>query len=84
MPNLSLEAQRTRLLAYLQAVGSDGCTTIQARELLDIIAPAPRICELRHHSGYNIKTIWQVDVNAQGNKHRVARYLLMPGIWQGK
>jgi hypothetical protein len=79
----STEAQRLKLLAHLEAVAANGCTTIEAREDLDIISPAPRVHELRWNHGKNIQTIWDVGVNAQGKKHRVARYVLMPGKWNG-
>lgn len=29
------------------------------------------------HSSYNIATIWSHDKNAQGYRHRVARYVLL-------
>lgn len=83
MPDLSLAAQRVRLLACLRARGARGCTTIHAREMLDIIAPAARVFELRHLHGWNIQTLWVTAVNAQGKTHRVARYVLMAGKWKG-
>jgi len=79
----SAKAQRQRLFIYLQEVGALGITTIYAREHLDIIAPAPRVFELRFRDGRNIQTIWDRDTNAQGNQHRVARYVLLPGRWRG-
>lgn len=78
----SAKAQRERLEAALRESGGDGVTTIRAREELDIMAPAPRIFELRHNEGKNIQTIWETDENAQGNKHRVARYVLLSGKWK--
>lgn len=81
--NNSTEAQRQRLLKALTEVGSDGLTTIQLREQYDIMAPAPRIFELRWNLGYNIQTIWDRDRNAQGHDHPTARYILFPGKWQG-
>ncbi|MBK8970498.1 MAG: helix-turn-helix domain-containing protein [Hahellaceae bacterium] len=51
-------------------------TTIEAREQLDVMQPAPRIFELRK-MGLKILTIWTTSINAQGKKHRNARYVLM-------
>lgn len=79
----STEAQRKRLLGHLEFMGADGVTTIQARELLDVMAPAPRIFELRHKLSLNIQTVWTWGINAQGMKHRTARYVLLPGSYKG-
>lgn len=43
------ESQRLRLLEHIQQFGS--VTTIEARRDLDVLAPAPRIYELRHWFG---------------------------------
>lgn len=59
-----------------------GVTIIEAREHHDIMAPAPRVFELRHDNGKNIATIYTQAVNAQGNRHTNARYVLMPGEWK--
>lgn len=76
MKSHSTEAQRTRLLERLKV---KPCTTIDARHELDIISPAPRIFELRHHHGHNIQTFWTTDINPGGRKHRVANYVLLSG-----
>jgi len=55
---------------------------MEARHELDIVAPAPRIFELRHNYGYNIQTFWSVELNPGGGEHRVARYVLTPGKWR--
>lgn len=68
--------QRLRLLGELRRAGNKGVTTIQARERLDIMMPGARVFELRHQHGWNIETVWTDDVNAQGNRHRIARYVL--------
>jgi hypothetical protein len=81
MANSSLQAQRSRLLAALKIAGSTGLTTIQAREEHDIMMPAARVFELRYRQGWNIETVWTLARNAQGNKHRVARYVLLPGTY---
>lgn len=78
----SADVQRQRLLEALHEAGAKGITTIKAREELDIMASAPRIHELRHDYGKNIQTIWETDENAQGFKHRVARYVLLSGEWK--
>jgi len=77
----SLSAQRQRIIAALTE-HPKGLTTIQFREQYDCFAPAPRIFELRHDYGFNIQTVWTTDVNAQGNRHRVARYILLTGEWE--
>ena len=81
--NNSTEAQRQRLLRALTSVGGEGLTTIQLREQYDIMAPAPRIFELRWNLGHNIQTIRDKDSNAQGNIHSTARYVLLSGAWKG-
>ena len=78
--NNSLEAQRSRLLKRLQ---NGDCSTTEARHELDILGVAPRIYELRHHYGFNIQTQWTDDRNPGGGHHRVAKYVLLPGDWQG-
>lgn len=78
----SIIAQRTRLLEALRMAEIGGITTIHARECLDVMSPAPRIFELRHIHDDNIQTIWVWDENAQGNRHRTARYILFPGSYK--
>lgn len=78
--NNNLEAQRKRLLKRLQR-GS--CTTMEARHELDILGVAPRVHELRHQFGFNIKKYWTNDRNPGGGRHRVAKYVLMEGKWRG-
>lgn len=78
-PSNSLRAQRSRLLKRLQ----DGpCTTMEARHELDILGVAPRIYELRHQYGFNIKTHWTTALNPGGHNHRVAQYVLLPGKYK--
>lgn len=81
--NSSLAAQRNRVLEALRNAGSEGLTTIQLREDFDIMAPAPRIYELRWGEGYNIQLIWDRDENAQGHSHSCGRYILLSGTWKG-
>ena len=79
----STQAQRQRLLMALIEAGADGITTIQARHELNILAPAPRVHELRHSHGRNIKTIPTIETTPEGYEHKVARYVLMPGAFKG-
>lgn len=76
MKSQSAAIQRQRLLAHLRDVGPMGMTTIEARENLDVMAPAPRVFELRG-LGHHIETIFDRDENAQGNNHSCARYVLV-------
>lgn len=75
--NNAAATQRQRLLAHLFVYGR--ISTIEARENLDVMAPAPRIYELRHKYGYlnRIITVEEIQINAQGNEHRVGVYVLL-------
>ncbi len=75
----STAAQRQRLREYLYKHGK--ITTLQARALLDIVSPAPRIFELRHDERLNIITNRRVDHTPDGSPHLVAEYVLMPGLY---
>lgn len=68
-------AQCARLLARLK---KGPLTTLQARRELDVLHPAARVQTLREH-GHKIQTIWTNDVTAEGYRHRVAKYVLVPG-----
>jgi hypothetical protein len=74
--------QQSRIKRALREVGTQGLTTIDLRESLDIFQPAARIWELRHVFGLNIQLVWVVDANAQGHEHKVGKYILQPGNWQ--
>ncbi len=80
--NTDTIAQLARLLKALME-NPQGITTIQAREELNVMAPAARIYELRHNYGYRIETIYTFTEDAQGNKHRNARYILLPPLKNG-
>lgn len=80
--NNSLAAQRQCVLDALRE-SPNGLTTIELREKFDVMMPAARVHELRWLYGYNIVRIWTQDTNAQGNRHSVARYVLLPGNWRG-
>lgn len=73
----STASQRARILKALEEVGPQGMSTISLREGLDIMHPGGRVLELRK-MGRRIETIWTATINAQGCKHRCARYVLMP------
>ncbi len=77
----SVQSQRERLLAWLQ---KRPITTIEARHNLDILGVAPRIYELRHEFGHNIKTHWIDGDNPGGGRHRIAMYVLFPGRYKGE
>lgn len=53
-------------------------TTLQAREELGVMSPAPRILELRR-MGYNIITYRQYKRDITGRNHYQAEYVLMVG-----
>lgn len=83
LSNTELNAQRKRLLEALREAGNDGITTVQARHELNIMAPAPRVFELRHDYGHNIQTIRTNGHTPEGFPHNFARYVLMPGKYKG-
>ncbi len=66
-------AQRGRLLHYLKQHGS--ITTLQARQVLAVMSPAPRIKELRD-LGYSIITNWVKGIDSAGVEHRQGLYVL--------
>ena len=70
--NNSAYIQRARIH---EALRRRSLTTLEARRELDVMHPAARVMELRKQ-GYEINTIWTVDLTAEGNPHRVAKYLL--------
>jgi hypothetical protein len=71
--SVSTSSQRERLLKWLLEVGY--INTQEAREQLDIQAPAPRIMELKRQ-GYDIKTEKTEWLSHAGIKHKIARYVL--------
>ena len=72
----SARSQRARTHKALEEKGNKGLSTIQLRENYDVMSPAPRVLELRR-KGIKIVTVWTVTENAQGHKHRCARYVLL-------
>lgn len=77
--DISLSAQRKRLLELLR---KKPVSTIEARERLNILAPAARVFELRNDHKLNIVTCWAKSNTAQGKMHRIASYVLMPGKYE--
>ena len=75
------KSQQQRLLAKLR---EKTLTTVEARHELDILEVAARIAELRHDYGYNIHTHWSNGDNPGGGRHRIAKYVLLPGKYEGK
>lgn len=75
LSNSSANAQRKRLLDALQSLGA--VNTLYARDQLNIMAPAPRIKELREQ-GHQINTDRISITDRNGFKHgNVARYVLI-------
>ncbi len=69
--------QHTRLYLALKFAP---VTTVEARKYLDVIAPAPRIKEMRE-SGINIKTLLvNVETDAGIIHHRVGMYVLKNSV----
>lgn len=77
---ISAHAQRQRLLAALH---EGPVTTLAARLEHEFLHPAARVQELREQ-GLNIVTHWQTIETIPEARHRVARYVLMPGTFQGR
>lgn len=70
----STQNQRTKLLDYLIEYGS--ITTAEARKILDVMSPAPRIMELKAR-GYSIVTLVDSWTSEHGINHKgIARYVL--------
>jgi hypothetical protein len=76
----AVTAQRKRILERLP---QQPLTTVQARDELNVMAPAARIFELRYNYGFNIVTNWIVSVDSSGRKHRMAQYVLLSGKFRG-
>jgi len=74
MKSTSTADQRQRILERLRIAPA---TTIELRHELDVLAPAPRIFELRHNYGYEIHSTRVIDETKPGHKHSVAQYALI-------
>lgn len=71
--NNSTASQRVTLLEHLKKYGS--ITTLQARQVLGVMSPAPRMKELRE-AGYSIITERVLDADSTGREHRQGLYVL--------
>ncbi len=67
-------SQRLKILCWFE--NNPSLVTEQARRELGIMHPAGRIEELRKR-GYNILTHWDDYPTADGQPHRMAKYVLM-------
>ena len=79
--NTNRACQQKRILNRLR---NGPATTIQLRKEEDILMPGARIFELRHEQGHNIKLAWVDEITDAGMTHRVGKYILCPGKWEGK
>ena len=81
--NTSSENQLERVIKALREVGSQGLTTIQLREELDIMMPGLVYmnCDITPTS---IFSAWNHDTNAQGSRHSVGRYIFLPRQMEGR
>lgn len=73
---VSRVTQRLRLRAVLNQ--GHTVTTNEARDGLDIMHPAGRIKELRDE-GLCVLTLWETVEADNGDRHRIAKYLLVRG-----
>lgn len=76
LPGNDSATQRTRMLSAMRALGS--ITTFEAMRHLDVFDPRPRIHELRHIYGYQIRTAMRAERTESGVVHRVGVYFLSP------
>lgn len=76
----TVTSQQQRLLVWLK---EKSISTLVARQALNIMMPAARVHELRHKFHHNIVRDWIVDFDAAGRPHRVGRYCLLSGTWNG-
>jgi hypothetical protein len=70
----SASSQRARIADYLME--NICATTVELRDILDILHPAGRVKELRA-KGWEIVTIWEYHPTACGKLHRVGKYVLI-------
>jgi hypothetical protein len=78
--DISTASQRAQILSYLKLHGS--ATTLDIRNKLHILSPAPRIFELRKQ-GLIIATEKEVQPTPDGRSHSVARYVLLADVTVG-
>jgi hypothetical protein len=75
--DISIASQRAQILSYLKLHGS--ATTLDIRNKLHILSPAPRIFELRKQ-GLLIVTEKQAQPTPDGRSHSVAKYVLQSEV----
>lgn len=68
--------QKGKILEYCAEHGS--ITIREAAVLLNMNSPSKRISELRR-SGYDVQSVWEERVNADGEKVRYLRYFIREG-----
>jgi uncharacterized lipoprotein YajG len=71
----SADSQRAKILAWFRTCNT--LTTLQARQILDVMHPAARVQELKS-LGFKIDTVWTTDTTLEGKAHRVAKYVYQP------
>ena len=74
----SLDHTRNQQRRLLAALRQGPLTTLDCRERLGIMHPGGRVLELRER-GWPIVTVWGRQIDAAGQLHRVARYVLATG-----
>jgi hypothetical protein len=72
------QQQREAILQHLKAHGT--LTTLEARDILNIMHPAGRVLELIRGQGYKIDTVYGCFMNETGSQsHHCGRYILQGG-----
>ena len=66
--------QKGKILGYCAEHGS--ITNREATVLLNINSPSKRISELRKSGRYDVQSIWEEHVNADGDKTEYLRYYI--------
>lgn len=74
---------RTQRAKILQALRRRPMSTLELRHGCDVLGVAPRIWELRHIYGHNIRSHWSYGKNPGGAKHRIVIYTLFSGHYMG-
>ena len=66
--------QKGKILTYCAEHGS--ITNREATVLLNINSPSKRISELRRSGHYDVDSVWEKHVNADGEKTEYLRYFI--------
>ena len=69
---MNAESQKLRILQYCDSHGS--ITAREAFEILEINSPRKRISEMRNSPFFDVETIWDSRVKADGTVAKFARY----------